>query len=64
MTINALQKDPVAVIKKKISARHRLCRRAAGVASVMEQAFASLSNTGLWDCGHTKRGEQNIYSIR
>jgi len=61
MTINALQKDPVAVIKKKYPQGIDYAVEAAGVASVMEQAFASLSNTGtLGIAGSSKRGEQNI----
>lgn len=59
MVINALQKDPVAVIKKKYPNGLDYAVEAAGITSVIEQAFASLSNTGtLGIAGHPKEGSK------
>ncbi len=59
LTIDASKKDPVAEIKKKYPNGVDFAVEAAGVASVMEQAFASISNTGtLGIAGHPKEGSR------
>ncbi|HSX25307.1 MAG TPA: zinc-binding dehydrogenase, partial [Candidatus Andersenbacteria bacterium] len=59
MTIDASKKDPVAVIRKKYKDGLDYAVEAAGITSVMEQAFASLSNTGtLSIAGHPKEGSK------
>lgn len=59
MIVNASQKDPVAVIRKKYKDGVDCAVEAAGITSVMEQAFASLSNTGtLGIAGHPKEGSK------
>lgn len=57
MAIDASKKDPVQAIRKKYPDGIGFAVESAGVASVMEQAFASLSNTGtLAIAGHPKEG--------
>lgn len=59
MIINASKKDPVAVIRKKYPIGIDFAVEAAGIASVIEQAFASLCNTGtLGIAGHPKEGSK------
>lgn len=59
MLIDASKKDPVAVIRKKYPAGIDYAVEAAGMTAVMQQAFASLSNTGtLGIAGHPKEGSR------
>lgn len=59
MLIDASKKDPVAVIRKKYPNGIDFAVEAAGITAVMQQAFASLSNTGtLGIAGHPKEGSK------
>ena len=59
MVIDASKKDPVQAIHKKYPNGLDFAVEAAGIASVMEQAFASLANTGtLAIAGHPKEGSK------
>ncbi|HLC49309.1 MAG TPA: zinc-binding dehydrogenase [Candidatus Andersenbacteria bacterium] len=59
MTIDASTKDPVAAIRKKYAAGIDFAVEAAGITSVMQQAFASISNSGtLGIAGHPKEGSK------
>ncbi len=59
MIIDASKKDPVEAIRKKYPEGIGYAVEAAGITGVMEQAFASLSNTGtLGIAGHPKEGSR------